>query len=45
MNITFLLGNSPKITDKPTTKIINKQLDTKLGQFTQEELSRELTKN
>ena len=26
-----LLGNSPKVTDKPITKIINSQLDSKLG--------------
>ena len=31
-----LLGKSPKVTDKPITKIINNQLDIKLGQFTQE---------
>ena len=34
-----LLGNSPKITHNPITKIIDKQLDNKLGQFTQEELN------
>ena len=31
-----LLGNSPKITDKPITKIIYNHLYIKLGQFTQE---------
>ena len=34
---------SPKVTDKPITKIINNQIDIKLGQFTQEELSVVLT--
>ena len=33
-----LLEKSPKVTDKPITKMINHQLDIKLGQFTQEEL-------
>ena len=33
-----LLGNPPKITDKPITRIISKQLDIKLGPFTKEEL-------
>ena len=32
-----LLRNSPKVTDKSITIIINNQLDTKLAQFTQEE--------
>ena len=32
-----LLRNSPKVTDKPIVKIINNQLDIKLGHFTQEE--------
>ena len=31
-----LLGNPLEITDKPTKKIINCQLDIKLGQFTEE---------
>ena len=31
-----LLGNSPKITDKPIKKIINNQQDIKLGQFAPE---------
>ena len=31
-----LLEKSLKVTDKPITKIINYQLDIKLGQFTQE---------
>ena len=33
-----LLGNPPKITHEPITRIISKQLDIKLGPFTQEEL-------
>ena len=33
-----LIGNPPKITHKPITRIISKQLDIKLGPFTQEEL-------
>ena len=33
-----LLRKSPKVTDEAITKIISYQLDTKLGQFTQEEL-------
>ena len=32
-----LLGNPPKVTHEPITRNISKQLDTKLGQFTQEE--------
>ena len=39
-----LLGNSHKVTDKLITKIINSQLDIKLGQFIQEELNVLLTK-
>ena len=39
-----LLGNPPKVTHKPITKIIRKQLDIKLGQFTQEELDSILRK-
>ena len=31
-----LLGNLPKITHEPITRIISKQLDIKLGPFTQE---------
>ena len=31
-----LLGNPPKVTHEPITRIISKQLDIKLGQFTQE---------
>ena len=31
-----LLGNPPKVTHKPITRIISKQLDIKLGPFTQE---------
>ena len=33
-----LLGNPPKVTHEPITTIISKQLDIKLGPFTQEEL-------
>ena len=33
-----LLGNPPKDTHKPITRIISKQLDIKLGPFMQEEL-------
>ena len=39
-----LLGNSPKVNDEPMTKIINYQLYTKLGQFTEEEFKIVLTK-
>ena len=39
-----LLGNSPKVTHEPITKIISNQLDIKLGQFTQEELDSVLRK-
>ena len=39
-----LLGNSPKITHEPITRIICKQLDIKLGPFTQEELDSVLRK-
>ena len=39
-----LLEKSSKVTDKPIMKIIKSQLDTKLGQFTQEELDVVLTK-
>ena len=40
-----LLGNPPKVTHKPITRIISKQLDIKLGLFTQEELDSVLRKN
>ena len=33
-----LLGNPPKVTQEPITRIISKQLDIKLGPFTREEL-------
>ena len=33
-----LLGNPPKVTHEPITRIISKQLDIKIGPFTQEEL-------
>ena len=39
-----LLGNPPKITHEPITRIISKQLDIKLGQFTREELDSVLRK-
>ena len=39
-----LLGNTPKITHEPITRIISKQLDIKLGPFTQEELDSVLRK-
>ena len=39
-----LLGKPPKLTHEPITRIISKQLDIKLGQFTQEELDLVLRK-
>ena len=39
-----LLGNPPKITHEPITRMISKQLDIKLGPFTQEELDSVLRK-
>ena len=39
-----LLGNPPKITHEPITRIISKQLDIKLRPFTQEELDSVLRK-
>ena len=39
-----LLGNPPKITHEQITRIISKQLDIKLGPFTQEELDSVLRK-
>ena len=39
-----LLGNPPKVTHEPITRIISKQLDIKLGTFTQEELDSVLRK-
>ena len=39
-----LLGNPPKITHEPITRITSKQLDIKLGPFTQEELDSVLRK-
>ena len=39
-----LLENPPKVTPDPITRIINKQLDIKLGPFTQEELDSEVRK-
>ena len=33
----YLLGNPPKVTNEPITRIISKQLDIKLGPFTKEE--------
>ena len=43
-HFNHLLGNPSKVIDKLFTKIINSQLDIKLGQFTQEELNVVLTK-
>ena len=39
-----LLGNPPKVTNEPNTRIISKQLDIKLGPFTREELDSVLRK-
>ena len=39
-----LLGNPPKVTNKPITRNISKQLDIKLGPFTKEELDSVLRK-
>ena len=39
-----LLGNPPKVTHEPVTRIISKQLVIKLGPFTQEELDSVLRK-
>ena len=39
-----LLGNPPKVTHEPITRIIRKQLNIKLGPFTQEELDSVLRK-
>ena len=39
-----LLGNPPKVMHEPITRIISKQLDIKLRQFTQEELDSVLRK-
>ena len=39
-----LLGNLPKVTNEPITRIISKQLDIKLGPFTLEELDSVLRK-
>ena len=39
-----LLGNPPKVTYEPITRIISKQLDMKRGPFTQEELDSVLRK-
>ena len=39
-----LLGNPPKVTHEPIARIISKQLDIKLGSFTQEELDSVLRK-
>ena len=39
-----LLGNPPKVTHEPVTRIISKQLDIKIGPFTQEELDSVLRK-
>ena len=39
-----LLGNPPEVTHEPITRILRKQLDIKLGPFTQEELESVLRK-
>ena len=39
-----LLGNPPKVTHEPITRIISKQLDIKVGTFTREELDSVLKK-
>ena len=39
-----LLGNPPKVTNEPITRIISKQLDIKLGLFTKEKLNSVLRK-
>ena len=39
-----LLGNFPKVTHEPITRIISKQIDIKLGPFMQEELDSKLRK-
>ena len=39
-----LLGNPPKVTHEPITRIISKQLDIKFGLFTLEELDSVLKK-
>ena len=39
-----LLGNPPKVTHDPITRSISKQLDIKLGPFTQKELASVLKK-
>ena len=43
-NFENLLANPPNITQEPTTRIISKQLDIKLGPFTKEELDSVLRK-
>ena len=43
-NFKKLLEKSTRVTDKAITKIINKQLDTRLAQFTQEKYFVELRK-
>ena len=40
----YLLGNPPKVTHEPNTRIIRKQLDIKLGPFTLEEFDSVLRK-
>ena len=39
-----LLGKSSRVTNKPITKIVNNQIDIKLGLVSQEELNKVLTK-
>ena len=43
-NFEHLLGNPPKVTHEPISRIISKQLDIKLGPFPQEELDSVLRK-
>ena len=43
-NFENLLGNPPKVTHESITRIISKQLDIRIGPFTQEELDSVLTK-
>ena len=43
-HLEYLLEKPPKVTHEPITKIINNQLDIKLGQFLQEELNSVLKK-
>ena len=44
LHFVNLLGNPPKVTHEPITKLISHQLDIKLGECMQEELDSVLTK-